>query len=538
MVVDKLYQLPAHSHRAVLRTQQHIGLGLGIVNLKEELSLALIILHQRLDIIHQRFVYHRTVHDDGKLLQAVLLHGLEILHGADLEVEIVAVAVTGYTLRRNEDGAALYHDASPVAPVLTEERQLARSFEILDGDEAARLSGLGELGFHPGDDAAEHHILLLGKLHLVAQFRAVGIAEVAEDDFVIVERMSREIDAHELTLPVEPLDGAPGFSFRYRRGGYLHRLYASEERGSCLALLLLVELTVSYERIQEGIALAVLAEVLLAADAEAVETATQSQTFECLAVDIGEIHALGKIEDVLIRAVLQALCHDGIGGRSSHSLDGGESEAYLAMLVHTEGTVALVYIRSQGLDVHRLALLHQLGNLGDLRKAAGHQRCHVFGWIVCLEIGCLIGYPGIAGGVRLVEGVGGKLLPVAPDLLEHSRIVAVLLSLLDELRLHRIYDSLLLLTHRLTEGIRLASGEACQLAGKEHHLLLIHRDAVGILEVFLHAGDIVGDGLLAVLAGDEVGDVIHRSRTVEGVHGDEVLENRRLQLAEILLHTR
>ena len=86
MVVDKLYQIPAHSHRTVLRTQQHIGLGLGIVNLKEELCLALIILHQRLDIIHQRFVYHRTVHDDGKLLQAVLLHGLEILHGADLEV--------------------------------------------------------------------------------------------------------------------------------------------------------------------------------------------------------------------------------------------------------------------------------------------------------------------------------------------------------------------------------------------------------------------------------------------------------------------
>ena len=366
----------------------------------------------------------------------------------------------------------------------------------------------------------------------------MGIAEVAEDDFVIVERMSREIDAHELTLPVESLDGAPGFCFRNRRGGYLHRLYASEERGGCLALLLLVELAVSYERIQEGFALAVLAEVLLAADAEAVETATQSQAFECLAVDIGEIHALGKIEDVLIRAVLQAFCHDGIGGRSSHSLDGGESEAYLAMLVHTEGTVTLVYIRSQGLDVHRLALLHQLGNLGDLRKAAGHQRCHVFGWIVCLEIGSLIGYPRIAGGVRLVEGVGCKLLPVAPDFLEHSRIVAVLLSLLDELRLHRIYDSLLLLTHRLTEGIRLASGEACQLAGKEHHLLLIHRDAVGILEIFLHAGDIIGDGLLAVLAGDEVGDVIHRSRTVEGVHGDEVLENRRLQLTEILLHTR
>jgi len=140
--------------------------------------------------------------------------------------------------------------------------------------------------------------------------------------------------------------------------------------------------------------------------------------------------------------------------------------------------------------------------------------------------------------MRLVEGVGSKLLPVAPYLLQHLRVVAVLLSLLDKLRLHRIYDGLFLLTHRLTQGIRLASGEAGKLTGKKHHLLLIDRNAVGILQILLHTRDIVGNLLLAVLAGNKVRDVIHRSRTVEGVHGDEVLEHRRLQLTEILLHTR
>ena len=39
-------------------------------------------------------------------------------------------------------------------------------------------------------------------------------------------------------------------------------------------------------------------------------------------------------------------------------------------------------------------------------------------------------YPRIAGGMRLVEGVGSELLPVAPDLLQDLRIMSVLLSLL------------------------------------------------------------------------------------------------------------
>ena len=66
--------------------------------------------------------------------------------------------------------------------------------------------------------------------------------------------------------------------------------------------------------------------------------------------------------------------------------------------------------------------------------------------------------------MRLVEGIGGEFFPIAPYLLEHLRVVTVLLSLLDELRFHRVYNVLLLLTHRLTKGITLTSGEVCQLA--------------------------------------------------------------------------
>ena len=36
---------------------------------------------------------------------------------------------------------------------------------------------------------------------------------------------------------------------------------------------------------------------------------------------------------------------------------------------------------------------------------------------------------------------------------------------------------------------------------------------------------------------DKIGDIIHRSRTVEGVHGNQIFECRRLQFTQILLHT-
>ena len=140
--------------------------------------------------------------------------------------------------------------------------------------------------------------------------------------------------------------------------------------------------------------------------------------------------------------------------------------------------------------------------------------------------------------MRLVEGVGGEGFPVAPYLLKHLRIVTILHTTFDELRLHGVDDILLLLTHRLTQGVALTTGEVGQQSGEQHHLLLIHGDAIRILQVFLHHRDIVGDRFISMLTTDELGDIAHRSRTIEGVHGDEILKDRRLQFAQIFLHAR
>ena len=145
MIVDKLNQFSAHSHGPLLCTHQDIGIALRVMNLQEELRLSFIILYHRLQVVHKGFVYLSAIHNNGKTLQAVLLHGLQILHCAQFEVQIVGISIACHAFCRAVDGTSFHHDASPCTPILAKERQLARALEILNGNEAAWLARLGEL---------------------------------------------------------------------------------------------------------------------------------------------------------------------------------------------------------------------------------------------------------------------------------------------------------------------------------------------------------------------------------------------------------
>ena len=114
--------------------------------------------------------------------------------------------------------------------------------------------------------------------------------------------------------------------------------------------------------------------------------------------------------------------------------------------------------------------------------------------------------------------------------------MAVGLSTFQEQSLELIHLRNKLFTHRLTQRVALASREVGQQTRQKHDLFLIHSHPIGILQVFLHDGDIVSDGAAAMLSGNEVRDIVHRARTVEGIHGYEILECRRLEFAQIFLH--
>ena len=140
--------------------------------------------------------------------------------------------------------------------------------------------------------------------------------------------------------------------------------------------------------------------------------------------------------------------------------------------------------------------------------------------------------------MTLVEGIGSELLPLLPYLGEYLLGVAVLLATLVEEHLQLVHLVDLLLSHSLAQRVALATGEARQQAAQKHDLLLIDGDAVGILQILLHHRYVIFYGFTPLLTVDELGYVVHGARTVEGVHSNKVVNDMRLQLAQVLLHAR
>ena len=102
---------------------------------------------------------------------------------------------------------------------------------------------------------------------------------------IVVERMCRKVYAYELALLLEQLHCAPRFATWHWRSGYLYATHVAEQRVLHRRLLGLIHLAVAQYGFYKGIALDVLREVLLALDAERVESTAQRKRFKCLAVD-------------------------------------------------------------------------------------------------------------------------------------------------------------------------------------------------------------------------------------------------------------
>jgi hypothetical protein len=206
---------------------------------------------------------------------------------------------------------------------------------------------------------------------------------------------------------------------------------------------------------------------------------------------------------------------------------------------------ARVELRAGGIDVgrldaepHRAALLHVLDDLVCLVHFRREQRGHELDGIVGLEIRGLVRDVRVARGVGLVEPVARELLDQVPDPLALASIDLVGLAAGDELLTLLRHQLAVLLPHRLAERIGFSERESGEIGGQAHHLLLVDHHAVGLLQMPLHQRMLVGDGSASVLPVDEIVDEIHRSRSVERDHRDDVLEALRAEPLQGIAHPR
>ena len=321
---------------------------------------------------------------------------------------------------------------------------------------------------------------------------------------------------------------------RHFRPHGLHFLHLPEEGRSGIDGIVVVAIGIIDQLVDEGDVVLARQEELGAAGAERIERSRVDQRFEGFPIHARD--AFRKIEDVCKRTVGLAFGDDGIHHIGAESFHAAQAETDVSVLVHGKAGFRFVHVGAQHLDAALLAVVHdflQLRHVGQLVAQVGRLE---FGRIMRFQPAGLVGYPGIAGGVRFVEGVRGELPPVGPDLVQHLLGMAVFYAALDKIGIQALQHVDFFLSHGLAELVGLAFGEARHLLGNPHHLLLVHGYAVGFLQEFAHDRQVEGDLFLAPFAGDEGGDVIHRPRTVEGVHSDEVLEALRVQALQPLLH--
>ena len=140
--------------------------------------------------------------------------------------------------------------------------------------------------------------------------------------------------------------------------------------------------------------------------------------------------------------------------------------------------------------------------------------------------------------MRLVERVVLRRLHVLPELLRDGLGDCVFGTAREELPLERRHERVDLLPDCLSKSLGFCRGEPGELLRDLHVLLLVDADRVCRPGDLLEARVEERHGLAAVLAGRVGGDVPHRAGPVEGDERDEVLELRRLDLAQGLAHAR
>ena len=191
--------------------------------------------------------------------------------------------------------------------------------------------------------------------------------------------MSRQVDTHKLPLAVEPLQCAPFAALGNLGLRNLGHLRITEQRCAGVGLVGLVEVAVSHKCLEELVATAVDACVLVSCNTtrQLVECSGICQALKVLAVAGGEVHTLHEVEYACERAVCLALVNDALHGVFAHALHGAQAETYVALLVHAELAARLVHVGAEYVDAHALALLHQLGDFGNLVKVSAHGTRHV-----------------------------------------------------------------------------------------------------------------------------------------------------------------
>ena len=340
--------------------------------------------------------------------------------------------------------------------------------------------------------------------------------------------MLGQVQPQQLLLPAQPLSR---WSLGHVRQLLVHRdgLGRAEDpklRAVPFGLQLAAERHGSVERVQQLVGMTQLA-----------QRADPDERLEHPLVREPEVDPRAEIRQRLERAARFARGDDRLDRALPDILDRDQPEAD-GLALDRELDAGAEDVGRSDLDAHPPALGDGGGHLLGVVAEGCQHGGHVFDREVRLQVCGLVGDQPVAGRVCLVEAVALERLEGLEHGIDDLRLDATLGRLGDELLALRPEDGRLLLADRKPQSVGLRSCEAAQGDRGGHDVLLVDEDPVGLLQVGLEQRVQVGHRLLAVLAPNVGGNVVHRPGSVQGDQGGEVVYGRGAEVADVAAHAR
>ena len=256
---------------------------------------------------------------------------------------------------------------------------------------------------------------------------------------------------------------------------------------------------------------------------QTVERAHADQRLDHLAVDRTRIGAGHEVDEVLIRTAALAFGDDRVDRAGADVLDAAQAEEDAAA---GDAEVARRRVDGRRQDLQRQVarLGHVLGQLVGVVHFVGEVRGHELGREVRLQVRRAVGHHRIRRRVRLGEAVLRERDQRLEQLRGDLAIEAIGDRPVDEARPLLLHLLHLLLAHGTPQQVGLSQAETGHGAGDLHYLLLIDDHAVGLAQDRLQLRDLVADRTPARLGVDELVDELHRTRPVERVERDQILD--------------
>ena len=190
----------------------HVGTGFSVdgFELEAELDVAGVLLQKGAELGGDVVVDAARLGDDGEAVDELVLDGGQHLHVVQTELQLVGIPAPSLGVRLYVEEVADGHEVLEVGPVFAEEAELVVGVEVLDAHDAVGLVALGVSFLTGGDDAARADGGILEGREVAVERAETGVADVVENDAVLVQGVCGEVDADEVAFLVQAVQSAGG----------------------------------------------------------------------------------------------------------------------------------------------------------------------------------------------------------------------------------------------------------------------------------------------------------------------------------------